>query len=108
MRSRSIIPRWISAAQRTASMTLANSANKPSPVFYGTALVLPDLRIDQLRDMRPEALVRACLVRAHQARVARHIGGEDRGQTAGRGHCLTRNARFSALRLTQICGPHFF
>ena len=81
MRSRSIIPRWISAAQRTASMTLANSANKPSPVFYGTALVLPDLRIDQLRDMRPEALVRACLVRAHQARVARDVGRQNRSQT---------------------------
>jgi hypothetical protein len=32
--SRSIIPRWISAAQRTASTTLANSARKPSPVFF--------------------------------------------------------------------------
>jgi hypothetical protein len=32
--SRSIIPRWTSAAQRTASTTLANSANKPSPVFF--------------------------------------------------------------------------
>jgi hypothetical protein len=32
--SRSAIPRWISAAQRTASTTLANSAKKPSPVFF--------------------------------------------------------------------------
>jgi hypothetical protein len=30
--------------------------------------------------------VSAFLVRAHQARVARHIGGKDRGKTAGRGH----------------------
>ncbi len=26
------------------------------------------------------------LIRPHQARIARHIGGEDRGKTAGRGH----------------------
>jgi hypothetical protein len=39
--------------------------------------VLPDLRIDQLPEMRFEALVRPFLVRAHQARMARHIGGED-------------------------------
>jgi hypothetical protein len=31
--SRSAIPRWISAAQRTASTTLGNSAKKPSPVI---------------------------------------------------------------------------
>ena len=36
--------------------------------------------------VRLEALVRAFLVRPHQARVARHIGGQDRGETAGRGH----------------------
>jgi hypothetical protein len=29
------------------------------------------------------ALVRAFLIGAHQARIARHIGGEDRGKTAG-------------------------
>ena len=47
---------------------------------------LLDLRLDQLTEMRLEALVRAVLVHAHQPRVARHIGGEDRGKTAGRGH----------------------
>jgi hypothetical protein len=35
--------------------------------------------------MRLQALERAFLVRAHQPRIARHIGGEDRGKTAGRG-----------------------
>ena len=55
-------------------------------VLDDAAPVLLDLRIDQLPEMRLEALVRAFLVRAHQARIARHIGGEDRGETAGRGH----------------------
>src|SRR6266700_3930639 len=50
------------------------------------ALMLLDLGIDELPAMRLETLVRAFLVRPHQARIARHISGEDRGQTAGRGH----------------------
>jgi hypothetical protein len=33
-----------------------------------------------------EALLRPLLVRAHQARIPRHIGGEDRGETASNGH----------------------
>src|SRR5580700_9916583 len=37
--------------------------------------MLADLRIDELAAMRLEAFVRAFLVRAHQTRVARHIGG---------------------------------
>jgi hypothetical protein len=36
--------------------------------------------------MRPQAPVLSLLVRAHQTRIARHIGGEDRGETAGRCH----------------------
>jgi hypothetical protein len=50
------------------------------------ALVLLDLRIDQLPANRLQAFVRGFLVRAHQTRIPRHIGGEDRGETAGRGH----------------------
>ena len=48
-------------------------------VLYDAAPVLLDLRIDQLPEMRLEAFVRAFLIRTHQARIARHIGGEDRG-----------------------------
>jgi hypothetical protein len=48
--------------------------------------MLLDLGIDQLPEMRLEALVRAFLVDAHQTQIARHIGGEDRGETAGRDH----------------------
>jgi hypothetical protein len=48
--------------------------------------MLADLRVDELAAMRLETLVRGLLVRAHQARVPRHIGGEDRGKTANSGH----------------------
>jgi hypothetical protein len=55
-------------------------------VLHGTAVVFVDFRIDQLPQMRLEPLVRSFLVHPHQARIAHHIGGEDRGETAGRGH----------------------
>ena len=40
------------------------------------------IRIDHFAEMRPQALVRPLLVRPHQPRVTRHIGGKDRGETA--------------------------
>jgi hypothetical protein len=42
--------------------------------------------INQLSAMRLEAFKCPFLVYAHQARIAPHIGGEDRGETARRGH----------------------
>ena len=86
--SRSIIPRWISTAQRTASTTLANSASTPSPVFF-TIRPLCSLIFGSTssRRVRLEAFVGAFFVRPHQPRVPRHVGGEDRGETANRGHC---------------------
>ena len=54
--------------------------------FDDPALMLGDLRVEQLPAMRLQAFERAFLVGPHQARIARHIGGEDRGETAGRGH----------------------
>ena len=42
-----------------------------------------DLLLNQLSEMGLEPFVRAFLVRPHQARVARHIGGEDGGKMAG-------------------------
>jgi hypothetical protein len=44
--------------------------------------VLLDFRVDQLAAMGLEAVDCAFLVGAHQPRVARYIGGEDRGETA--------------------------
>ena len=50
------------------------------------AVVLGDLRIEELAAQRFEAFERAFLVRPHQPRIPRHIGGEDRGETADRRH----------------------
>ena len=56
---------------------------------------------------RFEAFARPLLVRTDQARIARHIGGKDRGETAGLGHFASpaakrrpdrKSSRFSALR----------
>ena len=48
--------------------------------------MLLDLWIDELTEMRLEALVRPLLIRPHQARVSRHIGGEDCSEAADSGH----------------------
>jgi len=50
--------------------------------LHDATAVFPDLRIDELAAMRLETLERPFLVRSHQPRIARHIGGEDRGETA--------------------------
>jgi hypothetical protein len=57
-------------------------SNPVASVLYSTALVLPDLRIDQLPGMCLEAPMRPFLVHPHQARITCHICGEDRGETA--------------------------
>ena len=54
--------------------------------FDDAASVLLDLRIAQLAADRLQCGERAFLIHTHQARITRHIGGEDRGETAGRGH----------------------
>jgi hypothetical protein len=52
-----------------------------------------DLRVNELAAMRLEAIVRSFLVHAHQARVPRHIGGEDRCETADRRHFSPRRSK---------------
>ena len=70
------------------------------PASDEPAMMLADFRIDQFDEMRLEALVRAFLIRTHQARIAHHIRREDRGETAGGGrgsHCssgVTSRAEF--------------
>jgi hypothetical protein len=46
------------------------------------AVVFGDFRVDQFAAMNLEPLVGTFLVGAHQARIAHHIGGEDRSQTS--------------------------
>ena len=55
-------------------------------VLYRMAPVLGDLRLDQLPEMPLQPFVCPLLIRPHQARVARHVGGEDRGKAADRRH----------------------
>ena len=61
--------------------------------FVNTASVLGDLRIDELPTQRFEAFQRAFLVRPHQPRISRHIGGKDRGETAGLAHVASPAAK---------------
>ena len=58
-------------------------------VLHDPAPVLSDLRINQLPEVRFEPLVGPLLIRPHQARIPRHVGGEDRGEAADRGHDLS-------------------
>ena len=51
-----------------------------------TAVVLGDLGIEELAAQRLKAFERAFLVRSHQPRIPRNIGGEDRGKTTGGVH----------------------
>ena len=57
------------------------------------AAILADLRIHQLEKMCLDALVRAFLIGTHQTRVARHVGGEDGGKTAGGRHVSGKPTR---------------
>src|SRR6266446_1839437 len=57
------------------------------------AVVLGDLRIEELAAQRVEAFEGAFFVRSHQPRIPRHIGGEDRGETAGLAHVSSPAAR---------------
>ena len=76
-------------AQLHGGISLANSASRPSPVFFTVRpLWLADLRIDQFPEVGLEALVRPLLISSHQARIARHIGGKDRCEATDRGHVL--------------------
>src|SRR5208282_2314898 len=71
-------------AQRTASTTLAYSTNKPSPVVL-TMRPRCSAIFGSTNSLR-SAFVRPFLVRPHQPRIPRHIGGEDRGEPAGGSH----------------------
>jgi hypothetical protein len=48
--------------------------------------MLGDLGIEELAAQRLEAFERAFLIRPHQPRIPRHIGREDRSETAGLAH----------------------
>jgi hypothetical protein len=70
-----------------------------------TAGMLADLRVNELAAMRLQAFVRALLVRAHQARVAGHISGQDRGETADSGHRLRGGQFFNKFTVKLSKAP---
>jgi len=67
------------------------------------ALVFGDLRIDELIAQRLEALERAFLVRPHQPRIPRHIGGEDCGEAAGLAHAVSPAAMRKPSKYSSRC-----
>jgi hypothetical protein len=68
--------------------------------FDDPAMVFGDLGVDQRAAVCLEAFVRPLFVHPHQAGIAGHVGGEDRGQAADRGHFSpgARLARWSLPR----------
>jgi hypothetical protein len=90
-----IIPRWISTAQRTASTTLENfDQHAVASGLDDAPVMLPDFRVDEIAAVRLQAVEGAFLIRSHQPRITRHIGGEDRGKAARRSrrYGLTRSS----------------
>ena len=67
------------------------------------AVVRGDLGIDQLGAQSLEPRQRAFLVRPHQARIAGHIGGKDRGEAAGCGHVVSPIASRRPDRKSSRC-----
>jgi hypothetical protein len=65
-------------SRRLIVLRVLGQADHPS-------LAACDPRIEELAAQRFEAFERAFLIRAHQPRIPRHIGGEDRGKPAGSG-----------------------
>jgi hypothetical protein len=55
--------------------------------FYDPPVLL-NLRIDQIAEVRLRPLMRSLLIRSHQTRVARNIGGKDRSEAADRGRVV--------------------
>jgi hypothetical protein len=55
--------------------------------------------------MRLEAAQRAFLIRPHQPRIARDIGGEDGGKAAGSRHLLRRSIVSMELTLKPVATP---
>ena len=90
-------------AQRNASTTLANSTSNPSPVVL-TMRPRCSAIFGSISSRRSALSVeRSFLVRPHQPRIARHIGGQDRGEAAGLAHAASPAARRRPDRKSSRC-----
>jgi hypothetical protein len=72
-------------------------------VFDGAASTLLDLRIDEFAEMSLQAFVRPFLIRPHQPRIARDVGGKDRRQSTGRSHIVSPAAKRRPDRNSSRC-----
>jgi hypothetical protein len=56
-------------------------------VLHNPPVVLDDLRMDQLLEVPSKPPACSLLIRRHQARISRYVGGQYRGKAADGGHC---------------------
>ncbi len=82
-------------------MVLEFSPN--SPALRGSTSMRGDLRIEELTAQRFEAFEHTFFIRPHQPRIASHIGGEDRGETAGLAHVSSPAAKRQPDRYSSRC-----
>ena len=64
---------------------------------------LVDPKIEELAAQRFQTLERTLLIRPHQPGIPRHIGGEDRGETAGLAHSAAPVASRRPDRYSSCC-----
>jgi len=67
------------------------------------AVMLGDFRIEELAAQRFQTFKRTLLIRPHQPGIPRHIGGEDRGETAGLAHSAAPVASRRPDRYSSCC-----
>src|SRR5271167_1749623 len=68
-------------------------------------MVLGDFRIEEFAAQRFEASEGAFFIRPHQPRIARHVGGKDRGETAALAHVSGTPALRSPSRRRSSTSP---
>jgi hypothetical protein len=64
--------------------------------------VLPALRRKLKLNVPGQPFVRPLFVGSHQPRIARHVGGEDRGKPAGLAHCASPIAPGTARSFASV------
>ena len=71
--------------------------------FDDATTVFLDLGISQFASYRLKRRERSLLVLTHQARIARDIGGKDRGEAAGLAHVVSPAAKRTPERNSSRC-----
>src|SRR5580704_13341140 len=82
----SVISFWIAIAHSTAATTEGNSIRTPSTVVLTMRPPCPATIGGRLMSLA-HRLRGASFILAHEPRIANDVGGEDRGEATGGGHC---------------------